>query len=309
MSKTILLTGATGLIGKKLITALIKKGYSVKITSRRKEYAERTVPKEVEIIEWDYTKSTDILKDALEGCFSVINLAGASIAGRRWNDKYKKLIYESRVLTTKKLVEAISNCSEKPESLISTSASGYNGFDGEEALTEESPAGEDYLAKVCKDWESAAFRAEVYGVRTVAMRVAVVLDKNEGALKKILTPYKFFAGGHLGSGKQWFPWIHAEDLVNMYIFALENKNIKGGLNCAAPEQVRNKEFSKALGKSINRPSFFPVPGFALKAVTGQFATYLLKGRKLFPEKALYNGFKFEFGNIEKAFKNIFNENN
>jgi uncharacterized protein (TIGR01777 family) len=309
LRKTILLTGATGLIGKKLITSLINKGYSVKITSRRKEYAERTLPKESVIIEWDYSKSTEEIKGALEGCFSVINLAGASIAGKRWNDEYKKLIYDSRVLTTKKLTEAISECSVKPESLISTSASGYYGFDGEETLTENSSSGSDYLAGVCRDWENAAYGAEKYGVRVVSMRVAVVLDKNEGALQKILTPYKFFAGGHLGSGKQWFPWIHADDLVNMYIFALENKIIKGGLNCVAPEQVRNKEFSKALGKAINRPVLFSVPGFMLKAVTGEFAHYLLKGRRLYPEKALANGFKFEFNNIEKAFKNIFNENN
>ncbi|MBI5402386.1 MAG: TIGR01777 family protein [Ignavibacteriae bacterium] len=304
MDKRIVISGGTGLIGKKIISRLKYKGYSVTILTRNKRPAEKIISQDIESVEWDYSKPTELLTEIISGCEAVINLAGASIAGRRWNHEYKKLIYDSRVLTTQKISEAISLCKEKPLSFVSASASGYYGFDGEEQLTEDSTAGSDFLAKVCKDWERAAYEAERSGVRTVTVRIAVVLDKNEGALKKLIAPFKFFLGGHLGSGKQWFPWIHADDLADLFLFSIENKNIRRALNGSAPEQIRNKEFCKILGKIIGRPSILPVPGFMLRLITGEFAKYLLKGRRLVPEKALNSGFIFKYDTCEKALKNI-----
>jgi uncharacterized protein (TIGR01777 family) len=304
LGKRIIISGATGLIGKKLIAVLSEKGYSITVLSRNKNSAKRILGDKADIMEWDYTKPSDDIVEVINGSFSIINLSGASIAGKRWNEEYKKVIYDSRVLTAKKITEAISKCNSKPDSFISSSASGYYGLDGEESMTEDSPSGNDYLAKVCKDWESSAMEAEKYGVRAVCVRIAVVLDKNEGALLKLIKPFKFFIGGHLGNGKQWFPWIHIDDLVNLFIFSLENPGIKGGLNGAAPEQTRNKDFCKSLGKVMGRPGLFPVPEFALKIAVGEFATYLLTGRKIFPEKALRNGFKFKYDNLESALTNI-----
>lgn len=304
MDRRIVISGATGLIGKKILSRLTEKGFAVSILTRNRKLAENTISQDIEAFEWDYSKPAGPLVDIISGSEAVINLSGASIAGRRWNDEYKKLIYDSRVLTTQKISEAISLCKEKPLSLINASASGYYGFDGEELLTEDSPAGSDYLAKVCKDWESAAYKAEECGVRTVTLRIAVVLDKSEGALKKLMTPFRFFLGGHLGSGKQWFPWIHADDLADIFLFSIENKNISGAINTCAPEQIRNKDFCRILGKVMRRPVIFPVPGFMLKLIVGEFAKYLLKGRRLVPEKALKSGFKFRYDTCEKALKNI-----
>ena len=304
MKKKIILTGATGLVGKKLISILIEKGYVISVLSRNKSSAKKIFDKDIEVHEWDYTKSSDDIIEIINGCFAIINLAGASIAGKRWNDEYKKLIYDSRIITAAKITDAISKCEVKPESFISSSAVGYYGLSGEELITENSPPGNDYLSKVCSDWESSATAAKKYGVRIVTIRTAVVLDKKEGALKKLITPFMFFIEGKIGSGKQWFPWIHIDDLVNLYLFVLENPLIQGAINGAAPEQIKNKEFCKTLGKVLGRPSLFPVPGFILKIAIGEFATYLLTGRKIFPEKALKTGFKFKYDNLESALINI-----
>jgi len=303
LKNKIVISGATGLIGKKLISALTEKGFSVSILTRNKRLAEKTLLQEVEAVEWDYNMPADEIIQVIEGSLSVINLAGASVAGSRWNDKYKKLIYDSRIETTRKIAEAISRCGEKPESLISSSATGYYGPENKEADEEANP-GTDFLAKVCKDWEESALQAEKHGVRVVNIRTGVVLDKNEGALEKLIKPFKFFVGGRLGSGKQYFPWIHIEDLTEMYIFAMENQKIRGGLNGTAPQQVTNKELTKIIGKVIKRPGLFPVPGFILKIAVGEFAKNLLEGRSIIPKKALENGFKFKYETVESALKNI-----
>lgn len=304
MKKKIILTGATGFVGKKLISILVEKGYAISVLSRNKNSAKKILGKDIEVYEWDYTKSSDDIIEIINGCFAIINLAGASIAGKRWDEEYKKLIYNSRIITAAKITDAISKCEVKPQSLINSSAVGYYGLSGEELMTERSSPENDYLAKVCFDWESSAMEAEKYRVRVVTIRTAVVLDKKEGALKKLITPFKYFIGGKIGNGKQWFPWIHIVDLVNLYLYALENPSIQGALNGTAPEQINNKDFCKTLGKVMGRPSLFPVPGFILKIAVGEFATYLLTGRKVFPEKALKAGFKFKYDNIESALINI-----
>jgi uncharacterized protein len=307
MSGKIILAGATGLIGKKIISILINKGYKIVIFTRNIESAKKSLKDDIiEYVNWDYGKPSDDIVQYLDGSYAVFNLAGASIAGKRWSESYKKVLYDSRVITTKKITEAISKCKNKPECLINTSAIGYYGTTGAEVLNEESEVGNDYLASLCRDWENAAYDAEKYGVRVVTLRIGIVLDKNEGALVKFLLPFKLFAGGYQGSGEQWISWIHVEDLIDLMLFSLENKDIKGAVNCTTPNFVTNKEFCKILGKILHRPSYLPVPGFVLKLAIGKFAEYLLKGRKVFPGKAINSGYKFKFEDLEKALINLLN---
>lgn len=283
----------------------MEKGYEITVFTRNIESAKSKFKNiRINFVKWDYTQPIDDIIEYLKGCDTVINLAGASIGDKRWNEDYKKILYNSRVQTTKKIAGAISQCSEKPNSLISSSAIGFYGTTGEETLTENSQGSNDFMARLCNDWENEAFKAEEYGVRVVTTRTGIVLDKNEGALKRFLQPFKLFAGGYQGSGKQWISWIHADDFINLILFVLENDNIKGALNCTTLFPVTNKDFGKILGKVIGRPCYLRVPGFILKLVIGEFSEYLLKGRKVIPEKALKNGFKFKFGKLDKALENL-----
>ncbi len=305
MNKKALVTGATGLIGKKIIPILLKKDYDITVLTRNIESAKLKLKiPSLNFVNWGYKDSSDIIINYIDGCDLIINLAGASIGEKRWNDKYKKIIYDSRVLTTIKIAEAISKSSTKPNTFISSSAIGYYGTTGEETLTENFGSGDDFISKLCSDWEKNALDTEKYGVRVITTRTGIVLDRNEGALKKFLMPFKFFVGGYQGSGKQWISWIHIEDFINLILFAIENENIKGALNCTTEFPVTNKEFAKTLGKVIRKPSFARVPEFVLKIVVGEFSEYLLKGRRVIPEKAISNGFKFKYATLEKALENL-----
>ncbi len=300
-----MISGATGLIGKKLISELIKKGYYITIFTRNTEAARNKIKSDsVNFVKWDYTFPSDDIAGYIDGCNAVINLAGASIGGKRWNKEYKRILYDSRINTTKKITEAVSKTVTKPKCLINSSATGYYGKSGEDVTSEEFKGGDDFLAKICIDWEKEALVAEKHGVRVITLRTGIVLDKSEGALKKLLLPFKFFAGGYQGNGRQWVSWIHADDMVRLIIFSMENVNIRGAINCTSPEPVSNKEFSKEIGRAMNRPSYFPIPGFVLRAVVGEFAEYLTTGRKVIPEKALKSGFKFRYENIRDALENL-----
>lgn len=300
-----MIAGATGLIGKKLISELIKKGYYITIFTRNTEAARNKIKSNsVNFVKWDYTFPADDITGHIECCNAVINLAGASIGGKRWNKEYKRILYESRINTTKKIAEAIFKTVKKPECLINSSATGYYGKSGDDVSSEGYKGGDDILARICIDWEKEAFEAERQGVRVITLRTGIVLDKSEGALKKLILPFKFFAGGYQGNGRQWVSWIHADDMVSLIIFSMENGDIRGAINCTSPEPVSNKEFSKAIGRAINRPSYFPIPGFVLRAVVGEFAEYLTTGRKVIPEKALKSGYKFRYENIRDALENL-----
>lgn len=305
MDKRIVITGATGLIGKRIIPILIEKGFVITIFTRNIESAKNKFKHlSIKYVNWDYKQPIDNIIGIINGCDLIINLTGASIGDRRWDSEYKKIIHDSRILTTKYITEAISKCNIKPECLINSSAIGYYGTNGTETLTEKSSSSNDFMAKLCYNWENEALNAEKYGVRVITIRMGIVLDKNEGALKRFLLPFKLFAGGYQGTGNQWISWIHIDDLINLILFSLENAKIKGAINCTSPKAVSNKEFCKSLGKVLHRPSYLPVPGFILKLVIGEFAEYLLKGRKVIPEKALKNGFKFQYEEIEKALVNL-----
>lgn len=215
-------------------------------------------------------------------------------------------MYDSRVNTTNFISEAIANCGKKPHTFVSTSATGIYGSRGDEVLFEESETGNDYLANLCKDWECSAFNSIDYGVRTVFIRVGVVLDKNEGGFIRMVQPFRFFVGGPLGNGKQYLPWIHVNDIVNIYKEAITNKTLSGIVNGTAPNPVTNKEFSKTLGKALNRPSLFSVPKFALKIIVGEFAEFLTGSQRVIPKKLTEAGFRFQYKDLETALINITN---
>jgi uncharacterized protein (TIGR01777 family) len=297
--KKIILTGATGLIGRCLVNELFKAKYPVIAIVRDYFSAKKILPRQVDFIEWDY-KSSKIDLGLLEDSFSLIHLAGAGVFDRRWNQSYKNEIYSSRIESTKNLLKIISMLDSKPESFICSSAVGYYGNRGDEILTEESMPGNDFLAKVCIDWEKEASKVTDLGIRWASIRTGIVLSKQGGALKKMLLPFKLFLGGPLGSGNQWFPWIHFKDIISIYLFAMENKNCIGPINAAAPENVTMKEFGKQLGKVLRRPSIFSVPEFMLKIAVGEAASDITSSQRISSQKLIQLGYKFQFPYLNNA---------
>ena len=303
MNKEIIITGATGLIGKALSTVLIKQNDKITLFTRNPENAERIVKGAKEYVRWNY-KNPEEWKKFLEGKDAIIHIAGANLAARRWDAKYKEVIYNSRIVSTKELVTAIERCKIKPGVFITASAIGIYGNRGDELLTEKSMPGNDFLSKLCYDWEREAEKVERFGVRRVSLRIGLVLSKEGGVLKQLLTPFKLFVGGHLGNGKQWFPWIHIDDLVSVFIHAINNKSVRGPINCTAPGIVTMKEFTKTLGRVLNRPALVPVPRAALKIIIGEITESVLSGQKVSANKLLNSRFNFQFGKLEDALKNL-----
>lgn len=303
MSKKILITGATGIIGSVLTKKLIEKNYAVSVFTRDISKAKKIIPGAFEYIKWIYEKP-ELWMNHLAGKDAIIHLSGANLFNKRWDKKYKKIIWESRVLSTHNIVEAIKKISNKPEVFICASGSNYYGEKYDEILTEENPPGNDFLAQLCSAWENQAAKVEKLGIRRVSMRTGAVLSTKGGALKEFLTPFRFFVGGPIGTGKQWFPWIHIEDTINVYIFALENKNLTGGVNLSAPNCVTMDEFAKRFGKVLHRPSFFKVPKIILRIVVGEVAESIVKSMRMNPEKLMENNFHFKFNNLEEALKDL-----
>ena len=307
MSKRIVVTGATGLIGKKLALSLIQRGDEVIIFSRNAEKAKSIFPKAKECVEWNY-KAPSHWENYFENSEAVTHLAGINLFSQRWNDSFKKKVLESREVSTKNIVEAIGKSSNKPSVFISASGIGYYGDSGDNILTEESPVGKDFLADVCKVWEREAAKIETYGVRSVRVRTGLVLSPDEGALKQMLPPFKYFIGGSLGNGKQWASWIHIDDIVGIYIHAIDNAKLKGAINAASPTPVRMQEFAKTLGHVLNRPSLFSVPKFVLKIVVGEAAEVVTASQRIDINKLLNSGYHFKFSNLEKALNNLLKTN-
>ena len=296
----ILITGGTGFIGSALSRELVNSGHKVIIASRRK-----SPPKleNIEIVRWDI--QTPLSSEIMSGIDAVINLAGESLISGRWTKKRKERIMSSRVNTTRLLVESMKNANPKPKVLISVSAVGYYGPHGDEYVTEDFPPASDFLAEVCKAWEKEALKAQELGVRVVITRFGVVLESDGGALSKMAIPFKFFLGGHLGSGQQWFSWVHREDIIGFMKYALENESVSGHFNLTSPQPVTNKEFCSALGKALNRPSWFHVPAFMIKLTLGEVGKVLLTGQRVLPEKALKAGYQFKYPEINEALRAIF----
>ena len=301
MVEKIVIFGGSGFLGKRLIDAL-KNNFQIVVASRNADAVLNLKDKNIKIEQ--YSDNVNSYTDIIEGSQTVVNFAGASIADKRWSSEYKKIVYDSRVRTTSLISEAIKNCNNKPYTFVSTSATGVYGNRGDELLYEDSVTGNDFLADLCKDWEKEALKTVQYGVRTVCIRTGVVLDKKDGAFRKMSQPFKFFVGGALGSGKQYIPWIHVNDIINIYREAIINISLNGIVNGTAPNPVTNIEFSKVLGKVLNRPSIFKVPEFALKLIAGEFAEFLLGGQRAMPKKLLDLGFRFEYKEIMAAVENI-----
>jgi len=293
------ITGGTGFVGRNLSDSLLRGGHEVVAVGHRPEQ-DVVAHDNFEYISADTSRNGD-WQDAVSEADVVYNLAGKSIF-KRWTESYKRLIHDSRILTTRNLVEALPG--NKPVVFCSTSAVGYYGDRGDETLTEDSAGGDDFLARLGIDWEAEARKAEEKGGRVVMARFGIVLGKGGGALAKMVPAFKFFTGGPLGSGTQWFPWVHLTDLIAGLMFIVENNEISGPVNFTAPNPVRNRDLARTLGKVLNRPSFVPAPGFMIRMVMGEFGDTLLAGQRAVPEKLLKHGFRFRFGELEDAIRDI-----
>ena len=257
-------------------------------------------------VQWTPDGGTGAWTSALEGADAVINLAGESIGAGRWSAARKQRIEDSRVQATRSLVEAIAASSAPPPVFISGSAVGYYGPCGDEVVTEESPAGADFLAHVCATWEAEAARAASSSVRVVRLRTGLVLDRRGGALPRMLLPFKLGAGGPLGSGRQYWPWIHIDDWVNLVRWAIVTPALSGPVNVTSPNPVTNAEFARSLGRAMHRPAFLPTPGFALRLMLGEMADgLLLSGQRAVPAKALDAGFAFRYPQLDDALASLF----
>ena len=302
----IAVTGATGFVGSHLVARLIEEGHDVKVFTRSVEKAKKVLAapkfKSVEFVRYVPTASGDWQRE-ISGCDGVINLAGEPIS-ERWSAERKKRIMDSRRVGTQKLVEAISQAEPKPSVLVSTSAIGYYGTSETAEFFETSePAESDFLSQVCQAWEAEAKQAKDVGVRTVIVRTGIVLGDG-GAIAKMITPFKLYAGGPIGNGRQWFSWIHVNDLVNLYLKALLDSSMQGVYNGTAPEPVRMKELADTLGKVMDRPSWLPVPDFAIEALLGDGAIVVLKGQKVLPERTQAAGFSYDYSEVRDALKDV-----
>lgn len=299
MNKLILVSGATGMIGTKLTKKLSDLGYSIASISRNPKKSESQLP-------WcqyhiDYNNKEQ-LSEYISKSYGVVNLAGASIADKKWTTEYKKEIIDSRINSTRMIIDAINTSSDKPKVLINGSAIGIYGNTFDKEVDEKSPSGDGFLADVTIRWENEAKRLNS-DVRLVLARIGVVLDKKGGALEKMILPFKLFVGGPIGSGQQWLSWIHIDDLVNLFVWSLESQ-ISGPVNFTAPYPSRMKDFAKDLGKVLSRPSLFPVPEFMLKIILGESSAMVTNSNKVMPKVALQNNFKFKYDNLQLALKSI-----
>lgn len=301
------ITGGTGLVGRRLVRRSHERGDQPVVLTRRTDHARALFGADAEIVEGDPMRPGDWM-NAVGDCDAVIHLAGENVFARRWNADFKKRLHESRILSTRHIVEALRRQPRRADgqakALVNASAIGFYGPHGDEELTEDSPAGSDFLAKLCVDWEQAARAAESAGVRVAMVRVGVVLDKEGGALAKLLTPFKLGAGGPVGSGRQWMSWIHHADLIGLFLLAVDNVEAQGPLNGTAPHPVINREFSKVLGRVLHRPSLLWTPALALRIVLGEVASVVVTGQRVVPKRALELGYSFQYPALKAALTQV-----
>ena len=286
----VVIAGGTGCLGSALAAALRLDGHDASIVTRHPEVHGQ--------VSW-----TDV--EAFEGAGAVVNLAGEPLEAGRWTDARKASIRESRVKTTETVVKAISNATKRPAVFLNASAVGIYGAHRDEVLTEDSPVGSDFLASVCTAWEAAAMAA-AWATRVVVLRAGLVLDRNAGVLPKLARPFRLFAGGRVGSGDQYWSWIHLDDWTRMVRWTIETDVIRGPLNVTAPSPVTNREFAAALGRALHRPALAPAPAFALRLMLGEMAdAMILEGQRVLPAKATRNGFEFRYPDLDSALRHIY----
>lgn len=296
----VVVTGATGFVGQEVVKQLLTAGDEVIVLTRNVAKAAITLGSSCRYYQWEDGEALPP-SEALEGVDGIINLMGETIS-KRWDEPQKKKIYNSRINGTRKLVEAIEKLKVKPKVFVSTSAVGIYGNRGPEEINESSSLADDFLAKVCKDWENEANKAKNYGVRVVMIRLGIVLGRKGGALAKMLPIFKLGLGGPLGSGNQYMSWIHVKDVATMFIEALKNNELKGVFNGTSPYPATNSEFTKLLGKVLGRPAFLPVPSIALKLALGEMSQLLLEGQKVLPVKFKEAKFRYRYSTLEMALK-------
>jgi hypothetical protein len=297
----ILITGGTGFVGMQLTSRLIQDGHLVTILTRSSKGSAK-VSSGISYLQGDPTQKGP-WQDAIKDHDAVINLAGASIFSK-WTEEHKKAIRESRVSTTRNIVEGIKPSPGKTFTVFSTSAVGYYGFCGDEELDENAPPGNDFLARIAAEWEGEALKAREKGARVVITRFGIVMGDKGGALSQMIPLFKKFVGGPIGNGRQWFSWVHIKDLAEAFVFLLKHPEISGPVNLCSPNPVRNKDLAKALGEALHRPSFLPAPGFMIKLVLGEFGSVILEGQRVMPRRLLESGFAFQYPDIDKALGSI-----
>jgi uncharacterized protein len=299
-----IITGGTGFQGKYLITELANAGYEVIVLSRHPDQYKLKLPDGVRLEWWD-AKSSQGWGSLADGADAIVNLAGENMAAGRWTEKSKQEIRSSRVNAGKAIVQSIEQVPNKPKVVIQASAVGYYGTREDQKISEDSPPGNDFQASVCLDWEASTAPVDRMGVRRVVIRTGLPLATDGGVLERFLLPFKLYAGGPLGSGKQWIPWIHMADQVGAIRFLIENPGLSGAFNLCSPNPVTNKQLAQAIGKAMGRPSILPVPGFAMKLVFGQMADeMLLVGWRELPDRLLKAGYRFRFPEIDPALRDL-----
>jgi uncharacterized protein (TIGR01777 family) len=298
----VFITGATGLVGQHLVERLVERGDHVICQTRNAEAAASRLPDGVEIVEANPVVPGP-WQEAIATCDAVVNLAGDSVGEGFWTRGKKRRIRRSRLSTTFNIVQALEE-REQPAVLVSASATGYYGDGGARALGEDSETGHGFLARLACEWEHTAQQAESEAVRVVLVRIGVVLAKEGGALPKMMTPFRLGLGGPLGNGRQYFPWIHVEDLVRVFLFALDEPQLRGPVNASVPTPPMQKELAAALGRALGKPAFMPAPAFALQLLLGEKADILLASQRVVPNVLKAAGFKFRYGELEEALADL-----
>ena len=298
----VLLSGGSGLIGRRLAQRLAAAGDQPVILSRRPAKVDDP-PAGAVVEEWD-AADPQRLAELAEGADALVHLAGEGVASGRWTAERKRRIRDSRLRSTTAVAEALRRTGGRPPVLVQASAVGYYGPCGDEVVTEEHPSGDDFLAKVCVEWENASAPVEELGVRRALVRTGIVLSTEGGALPQMVRPFKLFAGGPVGSGDQWMPWIHIDDEVGAIEFLLRHDEARGPFNLAAPAPLTNREFSRAIGRALGRPSLLPAPAFAMKLLFGEMATLLLDGQRAVPARLEELGYEFRFADADAALADL-----
>ncbi|MGQ9632300.1 MAG: TIGR01777 family oxidoreductase [bacterium] len=298
------IAGATGFIGRGLCRRLLEEGYGVIALSRDPDRGRKLLGNRVSVVGWD-GRSAEGWASYADGARAIINLAGESIASGRWTQTKKRAILESRLDAGRAVVEAIKRSQKKPKVVIQASAIGYYGPRSDEMLDESSPPGMGFLAEVAQQWELSTKEAESWGVRHVIIRTGIVLGREGGVLPRLLLPFRLFVGGPLGSGRQWFSWIHLDDEVRAIRFLMEKEDLHGAFNLTAPEQLTMEDFCRVLGRAMNRPSWLSAPGFAMHLLLGEMAEeILLSGQRVVPKRLTEAGYKFLYPEVESALREI-----
>jgi uncharacterized protein (TIGR01777 family) len=305
----IAITGGSGLVGRELSASLDSDGHEAIVLSRSPDRV-TGLPTGVRVERWD-ARTSDGWAHLADGADAIVNLAGSNLAGEgffptRWTDERKRSIRDSRMNAARAVIQAVEQASQKPKVVIQASAVGYYGFHGDEVLTEEAPAGDDFLARLAaRDWEPSTDAVEEMGVRRAIVRSGAILSAQGGALPRMALPVRLFAGGPMGSGKQWLSWIHLDDEVRAIRFLIENDRASGPFNLTAPNPVTNAAFMHALGHVLRRPSFLPLPGFAMRLAFGEVSDVLLEGQQVVPQRLLDLGFRFRFTDAESALRDLY----